>query len=89
MASATVVPPGSLVWTTLYPARRRARARCLIWVLFPLPSGPSRVMKSPRLAGFLDDRFMPFPGVEKMGRIVFQVIENSKKLLATAYSISV
>ena len=89
MASAVLVPPGSLVDVTEYPASRRAAPRRRICVLFPLPSGPSSVRNTP--PGRLRFRLGPIAlrRTRKTRGIVVQVIENSNKTLATALPTSV
>ena len=47
MRSARCDPPGSRVVTTAMPRASRRRARRSIWVDFPAPSPPSKVMKRP------------------------------------------
>ncbi|KXK00146.1 MAG: hypothetical protein UZ03_NOB001002878 [Nitrospira sp. OLB3] len=80
--SANGVPPGSLVSTVRYPWLRNRSAKSLAWVDLPQPSIPSSVMRMPR------ERFRPWVVIEsrlprKRRRILFQVLENSKKRLAT------
>ena len=41
-------PPGSRVRSTLKPNWRRRFSRSSVWVVLPLPSGPSTVRKNPR-----------------------------------------
>jgi hypothetical protein len=45
--SASGVPPGSRVRVTLRPCALKASARAEIWVDFPAPSMPSKLMKRP------------------------------------------
>src|SRR5580658_4932437 len=41
------VPPGSWFSTTVWPAARNRSTRSRAWVVFPLPSLPSKVMNRP------------------------------------------
>ena len=76
--SANGVPPGSLVSTTRYPSSRRNLDSRANWVVFPLPSIPSRVMKIPRQRPGV---CVVFEGIIA-GGILFQPVENLKKRLA-------
>ena len=49
MRSAIGAPPGSRVVTTSMPRRSRQARAAAIWVDFPAPSMPSRVMNFPAL----------------------------------------
>lgn len=77
ICSANGVPPGSLVSTTRYPCSRRNFASRASWVVFPLPSIPSRVMKTPgrrlfvcvfRVGMIIDDQSASYSNLLKISR---------------------
>src|SRR5437879_1028667 len=69
------VPPGSRVVWTLRPNARSRPASNEIWVVFPLPSVPSKVMNRPPAIsrGF---QFRPFRGVFHNPAFGFQFVAN-------------
>src|SRR5258705_6421928 len=61
MRSPRAVPPGLRRVTTLWPLASSVAARRRIWVVFPEPSRPSKVMKYPRGITFSLSRATVYP----------------------------
>src|SRR5580698_2430196 len=74
------VPPGSALSSTVRPSPRKRSASIRAWVLLPLPSGPSKVMKRPRsVVNIVQDLLQILPcfflrvlivGPQQIGRMV-------------------